>query len=295
MGSTFTFSGWFAFDGASAGGLLLCRKALWNDTTGWDLFASGDNGIMMVGGEQNGYNPVTAANFVPSWMSHAWYYVAVAVNGTSVSFYRNGVLQASSTAMTPVVDNDLALTFGYDPHHDSGSWNGRMDEARIQQGAASAGWIWASYMTMASNSVFSSYQIQSGTPGGKTAHGIPYSWLANYGITNTSDSVETQHMSGHSLTVLQDYLAGMNPANPNSCFLVGITNSAGQIIVRMPSVQGTDGKTRYYDVELRTNLMVGSWQPVSGYTSIFGNGSIISCTNAIQNPAAFYRAKVWLQ
>jgi hypothetical protein len=148
---------------------------------------------------------------------------------------------------------------------------------------------------MASNSLFSSYQIQSGTPGGTTVHGIPYTWLQSYGITNTSDSVETQHMSGHILDVLQDYTAGMNPTNPNSCFLVSITNLAGQVIIRMPSVQATGGKTRFYDLELRTNLFIGSWQPVSGYTNLPGNGVIIVCTNAVQDRVKFYRARVWLQ
>jgi hypothetical protein len=130
---------------------------------------------------------------------------------------------------------------------------------------------------------------------GMSLHGIPYSWLQSYGITNTSNSVETQHMNGHSFNVLQDYIAGMNPTNPNSCFSVGITNTAGQIIVRVPSIQATGGKTRYYDVEQRTNLLLGSWQPVSGYTDILGDGSVISCTNQTQDPAKFYRVKVWLQ
>jgi hypothetical protein len=134
---------------------------------------------------------------------------------------------------------------------------------------------------------------------GTTVHGIPYTWLESYGITNTSDSVETQHMSGHSLDVLQDYIAGMNPTNPNNCFSVGITNSAGQIIVRMPSVQATGsnytGKARYYDVELRTNLLSGSWQLAPNYTGILANGSIIVLTNVTPDQTKFYRAKVRLQ
>jgi predicted esterase len=132
-----------------------------------------------------------------------------------------------------------------------------------------------------------------------TSHGIPYPWLQSYGITNTNDSVETQRLAGSSLNVLQDYIAGLDPTNPNSCFLVGITNSAGQIIVRVPSVLATGpsyaGKARYYDVELRTNLLTGSWQPVPNHTNIPGNGSFIICTNASQDQAKFYRVKAWLQ
>jgi hypothetical protein len=293
MGNNFTFSAWLAFDDTGIGwNEPVSRKNGYNDGNGWELYALGDTNLRMSG---SGVSGADAPSLVPSWMSHNWYYITVVANGSSVSFYRDGVLQSSSGSIAPVVDNDVRLTFGYNAGHNDTPWKGRIDEARIQQGTASANWIWASWMTMASNSAFSSYQIQSGTSGGTTVHGIPFTWLQSYGIMNTSDSVETQHMNGHTLDVLQDYIAGMNPSNPNSCFEVSITNSSGQIVVRMPSVQATDGKTRYYDVELRTNLMLGSWQPVPGYTNILGNGSMISCTNATQNQAAFYRARVWLQ
>jgi hypothetical protein len=133
----------------------------------------------------------------------------------------------------------------------------------------------------------------------ETAHGIPYTWLQSYGISNTSDSVETQRVAGSSLNVLQAYIAGICPTNPNSCFLVSITNLPGQVIVRVPSILATGtnyaSKSRYYGIEQRTNLLFGSWQPVPLYWNIFGNGSIITCTDLIQDPARFYRAKVWLQ
>jgi beta-mannanase len=135
---------------------------------------------------------------------------------------------------------------------------------------------------------------------GTTVHGIPYSWLASYGIANTNNSVETENPDGDGLNNLQEYIAGTDPTNRNSCFSVGITNTAAQTIVCVPSIQATGtnyaSKSRYYGIEQRTNLLVGSWQPVPGYTNVSANGSIISCTNAIiQNLAAFYRSKVWLQ
>jgi hypothetical protein len=294
MGGNFTFSAWLAFDDTAAG---------WNrpvsryDVNGWEFAIVNDTNLRMTG---TGGTADTAPNMVPSWTSHNWYYVAVVANGASVSFYRDGVLQTSSGNLAPVVDNDCILTFGYNAAHNDGPWKGRIDEARLQQGTASPNWIWASWMTMASNSVFSSYQIQSGsTSTAATVHGIPYSWLQSYGITNTSDSVETQHVAGSSLNVLQNYIAGINPTNPNSRFCVSITNSAGQIVVRIPSVQATgsdySGKARYYDVELRTNLLLGAWQPVPNHTNILGNGSLILYTNASQDQTKFYRVTARLQ
>ena len=102
------------------------------------------------------------------------------------------------------------------------------------------------------------------------------------------------------MTVWQGYLAGINPTNPNSCFSVVITNSAGQIVVSVQSIQTTtnypNGVTRYYAIEQCTNLLIGgAWQPTPNCTGIVANGGIIACTNASQNNTTFYRAKATLQ
>jgi hypothetical protein len=180
--------------------------------------------------------------------------------------------------------------------------SGSMDEVRVESIPRSANWLWACYMTAASNSVFNSYgAISTGSTVTATVHGIPYSWLTNHGITNTSDSVETQNLNGSGFNVLQDYIAGLDPTNRNSIFSVVITNLAGQIVVCVPSVQasGSDytGKTRYYDIEQRTNLMASgaSWQPAPNETNIVGNGSAIAYTNATADGVKFYRGKVRLQ
>jgi hypothetical protein len=176
-----------------------------------------------------------------------------------------------------------------------------MDEVRVESIPRSANWLWACYMTAASNSVFNSYgAISTGSTVTATVSGIPYSWLTNHGITNTSDSVETQCFNGNGLNILQDYIAGLDPTNRTSCFSAVITNVAGQIVVSVPSIQATgsnyNGKSRCYDIEQCTNLLSGgTWQPISGCTGILGNGSVIACTNASADRAKFYRAKVRLQ
>jgi hypothetical protein len=175
-----------------------------------------------------------------------------------------------------------------------------MDEVRVESVGRSANWLWACYMNMASNSLFNSYGATvSSSNNASTVHGIPYSWLTDHGITNTSDSVETVCLNGNGFNVLQDYIAGLDPTNRNSCFSVTITNMAGQIVVRVPSVQTNSyypNVTRYYNIEQCTNLLTGgTWQPAPGYSGILANGGIIAYTNATQDPAKFYRAKVRLQ
>jgi hypothetical protein len=179
-----------------------------------------------------------------------------------------------------------------------------IDELRIETVPRSSNWIWACWMNAGSNSVFNSYGAitSSGSTGtvNATAHGIPYSWLTDHGITNTSDSIETACLNGNGLDVLQDYIAGMDPTNSKSCFSVVITNVAGQIVLNIPSIQATGsdyaGKNRYYDIEQCTNLLSGgAWLPVPGCSNIPASGGIIGCTNATADHTKFYRAKVWLQ
>jgi hypothetical protein len=216
------------------------------------------------------------------------------IDGTNVSVSVNNLGSISMSASGTVYLGGRGAGNG-------ANLTGLLDEMRISDLARSTNWIWAEYMTAASNSVFSSYGTVAGAGAiATTVHGIPLSWLASYGITNTADSVETNNPDGDSLNNLQEYIAGTDPTNPNSCFSVVITNVAGQIVVRIPSIQATgsnySGRTRYYDIEQCTNLLSGAtWQPAPGYSNVLANSGIIACTNATPAPISFYRAKVWLQ
>jgi formylglycine-generating enzyme required for sulfatase activity len=223
-----------------------------------------------------------------------WYYISATLNTVAQDqrIYLNGALSAE-TALGSHLPTSGALCLG--KGFGGAYFSGGLDEVRFSSVVRSPNWIWACYMNQASNSLFNSYQIQSGSSGGTTTHGIPYTWLQSYGIGNTNTSVETENPDGDSLNNLQEFIVGTDPTNPNSCFSVGITNVAGQIIVRVPSIQATGGGTRYYDMEYCTNLMAGAWQPATGYTNIIGNGSIIACTNVTPEQAKFYRVKARLQ
>jgi PKD repeat protein len=140
----------------------------------------------------------------------------------------------------------------------------------------------------------------------QSATGIPPgAWIQQYfpgTAASNYASLAASDTDGNGMTVWQDYVAGVNPTNTGSSFSVIITNSAGHIVVSFPSVPVTGsnyppGLARIYDIELNTNLLSGgSWQPLSGYTGIVGDGSIITTTNAPEAvPLEFYRAKARLQ
>jgi PKD repeat protein len=125
-------------------------------------------------------------------------------------------------------------------------------------------------------------------------NGIPPSaWIQQYYPgTNDYTNAAASDTDGDGMTAWQEYLAGTDPTDRSSCLSVAITNSAGKVVVKVPSVRATGsnyvGLTRYYAIEQCSNsLWQASWQGAPGYTGI--------STNTIQFPFKFYRVKAWLR
>jgi hypothetical protein len=227
-------------------------------------------------------------------MGTNWQYLAATYDGTYLDTFLNGTnVAVNAPGALVTVDNFL---MSYRPD-DSGGFRGSIDEVRIENVARSGNWIWACYMTMASNASFS--VCGSVQASGKNIP--PATWIQQYylGMPATNYANLAGSIASNGMTVWQNYLAGTTPTNVNSCFSVTITNVAGQIVVSLPSVQTNSfdaGLTRYYEIDQCTNLLAdGSWQPAPGYTSILANGGIIACTNATAPHTTFYRAKAKLQ
>ena len=55
-------------------------------------------------------------------------------------------------------------------------------------------------------------------------HGTPIPWLISYGFTNNFAAAELLDPNGNGLAMWQDYLAGLDPVNPNSTFTVQIAS-----------------------------------------------------------------------
>lgn len=92
-----------------------------------------------------------------------WHYVTAAVDRDSGTawLYVDGQLKTSGATVTDFPTNtDVDLGRFTDG---SFALQGLMDEARIRSGLSSANWIWASYMTVAQNSVFESYSTVNGS------------------------------------------------------------------------------------------------------------------------------------
>lgn len=69
-------------------------------------------------------------------------------------------------------------------------------------------------------------------------HGTPIPWLISYGFTNNFAAAELLDPNGNGLAVWQDYLAGLNPRDPNSTFAVQIARSANPPQIAFNTVVG---------------------------------------------------------
>lgn len=77
------------------------------------------------------------------------------------------------------------------------------------------------------------------------------------------------------------------------------TFANGALTIQFSSVNphcvGHEGKQFRYDLESRTNLQSGAWQPVPGLTNIAGDGTTKTLTNPPDKTAAFYRIRLKVQ
>jgi PKD repeat protein len=115
--------------------------------------------------------------------------------------------------------------------------------------------------------------------------GTPYSWLAQYGLTNfATDAFADQDMDG--LSAWQEYIAGTGPTNSQSNLSLSLQQTASQKMLQWASVSG-----RVYSVYWTTNLL-NSFQPLE--TNIVWPQN--SWTHAMHEAQAggFYRIKVQL-
>ena len=293
--NVFTVSVWFKTTTASGGKLMGFGNTQTGASANYDRHLYLNNSGQVYAGVYPG--SLQTINTTGSASDGQWHQAAATLSGNGLVLYVDGMPVGTNSA-TSAQSYSGWWRLGYDtlsgwPGNPSSAYfQGMLEEARVGSVARSANWIWAEWMTMASNTVFSTYSMT-------TADGIPYTWLTDHGITNTSNSVETNVLFGDQLDVLGEYIAGLNPTNPASSFYVYLTNSGGNVVAWVPSIAatGTDysGKTRYYDLESATDLLVGGWQPIPGYTGLLGNGSVIVYTNAPQNGVMFYRARTRLQ
>ena len=69
-------------------------------------------------------------------------------------------------------------------------------------------------------------------------HGTPIPWLISYGFTNNFAAAELLDPNGNGLAMWQDYLAGLDPLDPNSTFTVQIASPPNPPQIAFSTVVG---------------------------------------------------------
>ncbi len=89
---------------------------------------------------------------------NTWYHITVSYNDSGFVLYQDGMQKDSDAGSVSVDSASEENTIGGMPSSGTDRYfNGDMDEVRISSVARSADWVWADYMTVASNTVFSAY------------------------------------------------------------------------------------------------------------------------------------------
>ena len=124
-------------------------------------------------------------------------------------------------------------------------------------------------------------------------YGTPVPWLIQYGFTDTNGWIndETSDFNGNGLLTWQDYLAGLNPTNSSSVFVVRNLSPTG-----LPGhfqITFSTALNRTYRVETSSDLQ--TWQTLQdGVAGTGGDVSVFDNRNATGSTTqAFYRVVVY--
>jgi len=209
----------------------------------------------------------------------------VTLNGGTMTLYTKLVLGNCSTGGIGVVNVAGGSLYVTNAAHNAVIYlnNGELN--------LSGGLLQADILVM--TNVCGSYMSSGGTLVlGNLVDGIPTAWKLQYGFNPLDPTLAGKDLDGTGFTVLQDYLAGLDPTNSASVFRITSIQPSGNGMAITWSV--VTGKT--YAVQVTTN------SPSSGYTNLVTMAvpasPMITQTNYVDAGAAtnsgprFYRVKL---
>lgn len=123
--------------------------------------------------------------------------------------------------------------------------------------------------------------------------GTPLWWLAQQGFTGDFEAIATEDPHGKGIQLWQEFIAGTDPWNPSDFFVFDtLSHSNANVAFRFFARVG-----RRYTVWYRKQLLDGSWEVLSGYSDIIGNGTQVEVEDAAadQDHMRFYRIAVELE
>ena len=151
-GDSLTFSGWFKAHGTAVQYSMryVSRKSKYTDKNGWEVETRYDLSSANVPAttvSARGANSGDYTATVPD-IRESWVHLSLVYDGTTLTYYVNGVPQNPVTLNAACSDNDLALVFGNNPGGSESNWWGLMDELRLSADPVSPQYAVAEYYAM---------------------------------------------------------------------------------------------------------------------------------------------------
>lgn len=168
---------------------------------------------------------------------------------------------------------------------------GDLDEVRISSAARSAHWVWAEYMTAASNAAFTAYSpVFEAATEDVNGDGIPDAWQRYYFADGESGSAAGEDWDGDGAPNRDEYVAGTHPKDPGSRLQI----EALSPLLSAPMIGFMSSTGRIYSLESRAALGGGAWGEVAGQTGITGDGGMVWMTATNAPSATFLRVRARL-
>jgi len=121
-------------------------------------------------------------------------------------------------------------------------------------------------------------------------YGTPVPWLMEYGFANNFAAAETNDADGDGMLTWQEYLAGTNPTNASSKFIVrslSPTGSPGHYQITFSTALN-----RTYRVETSSDLL--TWQTLQdGIAGTGGDVTVPDSRNLSGATQTYYRVAVY--
>jgi hypothetical protein len=242
----------------------------------YGLLIDGSSNLeFMVAGVTNG----TLSTAPPS--VNAWHHLAGTYDGSVISLYIDGQLATQQVASGTLTVTTNPLAVGNRPGNSSpvDFFTGTVDDVRIYGSALTPAQISQLYST------------------DSVGDGIPNWWRQQYFATSSSTdatSCAACDLDGTGQNNLFKYVAGLDPTDPTSVFVLtiaSVTNQTAQENLFFNPI--ATGRT--YTVQYSTDLVSGVWLPLTTYTGPQTNGNqvTITDTNAVL-PQEFYRIDISL-
>ncbi|MEK6886106.1 MAG: hypothetical protein AABX17_04020, partial [Nanoarchaeota archaeon] len=142
------------------------------------------------------------------------------------------------------------------------------------------------------NNITSNMTVDSSSVVKRTTNGIPFTWLTQHGITNKTDSVETNNADSDVYNNLAEYITGTDPTNETSFFSINDLRQGNSFDLEVTPTFTDNLYTAYG----KTNIadFAAPWSEISNAvgTGVGGVGSHLVFELPDNSPVKFYRVGV---